>query len=337
MIRQLLLINMLIRLIITCSHKLPMDWLSHLLEIMPVSGRLELRCLYGAPWRIAYERSIAGEIPYHVVLGGTAILEAPAGGSPQHLAAGDIVVLPHGSEHVLHDGSDAPPAQVQVRKALSLTINENAGTGAQLDMLCGRFILSPPHDRLMRDYLPSVLVVHATAHGGASEWQAAPTRLAALVALMRAESAGEGLGGRAMLNALSTALFALTLRAASEAEVAPAGLLALAGHPRLAPALIAMLREPARSWTLPELAARCNMSRATLVRHFQEKVGRSASDLLTDIRMSLAANELRKPSASTETVAEAVGYQSVAAFRRAFSQRTGMTPAEWRHTSPLPE
>jgi AraC family transcriptional activator of mtrCDE len=328
---------MLIRLIITCSHKLPMDWLSHLLEIMPVSGRLELRCLYGAPWRIAYERSNTGEIPYHVVLGGTAILEAPAGGSPQHLAAGDIVVLPHGSEHVLHDGSDAPPAQVQVRKALSLTINENTGTGTRLDMLCGRFILSPPHDRLMRDYLPSVLVVHATAHSGASEWQAAPARLAALVALMRAESAGEGLGGRAMLNALSTALFALTLRAASEAEVAPAGLLALAGHPRLAPALIAMLREPARSWTLPELAARCNMSRATLVRHFQEKVGRSASDLLTDIRMSLAANELKKASASTETVAEAVGYQSVAAFRRAFSQHTGMTPAEWRHTLHLTE
>jgi AraC family transcriptional activator of mtrCDE len=51
---------------------------------------------------------------------------------------------------------------------------------------------------------------------------------------------------------------------------------------------------------------------------------------LTDIRMSLAANELKKPAMSTETVAEAVGYQSVAAFRRAFADKIGMTPGEWR-------
>ena len=52
--------------------------------------------------------------------------------------------------------------------------------------------------------------------------------------------------------------------------------------------------------------------------------------LLTDLRMSLAANELRKPAISTEAVAEAVGYQSVSAFRRVFTDRMGMTPGEWR-------
>ena len=71
------------------------------------------------------------------------------------------------------------------------------------------------------------------------------------------------------------------------------------------------------------------MSRATLARQFQKKLGRSASDLLTDIRMALAANELKKPSLSTG----AVGYQSEAAFQRAFkSHILGMTPAEWRKT-----
>jgi AraC family transcriptional regulator, activator of mtrCDE len=79
------------------------------------------------------------------------------------------------------------------------------------------------------------------------------------------------------------------------------------------------------------------MSRATLVRHFQDKVGRSASDLLTDIRMTLAANELKKPSTSTEIVAEIVGYQSLAAFRRAFTQRMGMTPGDWRRSARTPE
>jgi AraC family transcriptional activator of mtrCDE len=72
------------------------------------------------------------------------------------------------------------------------------------------------------------------------------------------------------------------------------------------------------------------MSRATLARQFQEKLGRSATDLLTDIRMTLAANELEKSSLSTGAVAEAVGYQSEAAFQRAFKSNMGATPAQWR-------
>jgi AraC family transcriptional activator of mtrCDE len=107
-------------------------------------------------------------------------------------------------------------------------------------------------------------------------------------------------------------------------------LLGLAGHPRLAPAISAMLADPARPWNLNELADVCSMSRATFMRRFQDALGRSAADLLTDIRMSLAANELKKPEAKTEAVAELVGYQSVAAFRRVFTDRIGMTPGDWR-------
>jgi AraC family transcriptional regulator, activator of mtrCDE len=125
-------------------------------------------------------------------------------------------------------------------------------------------------------------------------------------------------------------MFALVLRLASETDAAPRGLLALAGHPRLAPAVAALFNEPARAWSLPDLARLCNMSRATLARQFQEKLGRSASDLLTDIRMTLAANELRKSSLSTGAVAEEVGYQSEAAFQRAFKSHMGVTPAQWR-------
>jgi AraC family transcriptional activator of mtrCDE len=133
-----------------------------------------------------------------------------------------------------------------------------------------------------------------------------------------------------MLNALSTAMFALVLRLASETEDTPRGILALAGHPRLAPAVAALFNEPARAWSLPDLARLCNLSRATLARQFQEKLGRSASDLLIEIRMTLAANELKKSSLSTGAVAEAVGYQSEAAFQRAFKGCMGITPAQWR-------
>jgi AraC family transcriptional activator of mtrCDE len=311
-----------------------MDWLSRFLEIIPVSGRLELRCLYGAPWRVVYEPSPPGEMPYHVVLGGRAIVESADGGPSHELAAGDMVLLTHGSAHVLHDGSGRAPGRVRGREnRLGVVISENAGPGDRLDMLCGRFMLAPQHERLVRDYLPSTLVVRGAASGGDRPTPAALAQVTRLVELMRLESTAESLGGAAMLNALSAALFTLALRLAGESDEAPLGLLALAGDSRLAPALTAMLEAPAHPWTLPELARLCHMSRATLARHFQDRVGRSASDLLTDIRINVAADELKNLSVSVEAVGEKVGYRSIGAFRQAFRQRMGMSPADWRRSA----
>jgi AraC family transcriptional activator of mtrCDE len=305
-----------------------MDWLSRLFEMMPVRGRLDLRCSYGAPWRIDQGPGEANEIPYHAVVGGSALLEDLAGGKPPlQLKTGDILLLPGNPRHVMHDGSGARAKRAQNHQHLNLVISENSGRGERLDLLCGHFAIAPPHDRLLRTYLPPRLVVHAATSSGQPQTAA---QLAGLVSLMRGESGDDHLGGRAMLNALSTAMFALVLRLASETDAAPRGLLALAGHPRLAPAVAALFNEPARPWSLPDLARLCNMSRATLARQFQEKLGRSASDLLTDIRMTLAANELRKSSLSTGAVAEEVGYQSEAAFQRAFKSHMGVTPAQWR-------
>ncbi|CAG9191970.1 AraC family transcriptional regulator [Paraburkholderia sabiae] len=307
------------------------DWLSHLLQMITVTGRLEVRCTYGAPWRVAWAESAANEIPYHVVLKGRAIVESPETGTARELVGGDIVLMPQGSAHVLHDGSGRAPKPTHERESSAgLTLSENDGKGEHLDMLCGRFFIEPPHDRLIRHYLPTNLVVRTMEGDGEAGIRSASNRLASFVGLMRDESTGDRMGGYAILNALSSALFTLVLREASESERAPAGLLALAGHPRLAPAISAMFSEPARSWSLPDLAGLCSMSRATFMRHFQDTLGRSAIDLLTDIRMSLAANELKKSTVSTEAVAELVGYQSVSSFRRLFSDRIGMTPGEWR-------
>jgi AraC family transcriptional activator of mtrCDE len=308
------------------SHDI--DWLSRFLATLSVTGRLEIRCLYGAPWNVTYVDSPPGEMPYHLVVRGTAVLEPPAGGTPAMLTAGDIVLMPHGGAHVLRDGGGHAPGPVHEGGAMNVLLSENDGEGERLEMLCGRFVIAPPHDRWLRHYLPSTLVVRAGKSAEESESSAA--RLKRVVSLMREESLDGGLGGYALLNALSSALFALVLRASSEAEAPPPGLLALAGHPRLAPSISAMFNEPARAWTLPELAALANMSRATFMRHFQEGLGRSAAEFLQDIRMSAAANALRVSDRATEEVAEAVGYQSVSAFRRVFTERMGMTPGAWR-------
>jgi AraC family transcriptional activator of mtrCDE len=307
------------------------DWLSRLLKIIAVTGRIETRCLYGAPWREVHDQSAANEIPYHIVLKGRAIIEDSLTGLSEELTNGDIVLLPHGSPHVLHDGSGhTPNSSCNHRSSTGWVFSENEGHGEQLDMLCGRFFIGPPHDRLIRDYLPTTLVVKAMNGHGEEKSESASDHLASLVELMRMESAGDKPGGYAILNALTSVLFTLMLRAASESESAPAGLLALAGHLRLAPAISAMFADPAHPWNLSDLADLCDLSRDTFMRHFQAKLGRSAIELLTDIRMSLAANALKQPVMTAEAAADAAGYRSMAAFRRVFTDRMGMTPGRWR-------
>jgi AraC family transcriptional regulator, activator of mtrCDE len=307
------------------------DWLSRLLEIMPVTGRVEIRCAYESAWRVTYEKSPIGEIPYHVVLSGRAVLENPASGTQRQLRAGDIVLLTHGSGHVLHDGSGTRPKPPRERPEGGYVVSETSGTGERLDMLCGRFVVAPTHGRLLRAYLPECLVV-GTSDSESSPPAGSHSQLQLLVQLLRTEVFGRRVGAQAMLNSLSATLFALAVRIASEIAGPSTGLLAMAAHPRLVGAMAVMLQDPARPWTLPELAARSNMSRATFIRQVQASLGRSAFDLLTDVRMAIAANSLSSPSASTESVAFEVGYKSVSAFRQAFARRLGVTPGAYRRS-----
>ncbi|HEX7924242.1 MAG TPA: cupin domain-containing protein, partial [Bradyrhizobium sp.] len=176
-----------------------MDWLSRLFEMMPVRGRLDIRCSYSVPWRIDQGPGATNEIPYHAVLAGSAILDDPAGGRPLLLKTGDILLLPGNPRHVMHDGSGATPLPARNRAAQNFTISENLGSEERLDLLCGHFAIAPPHDRLLRTYLPPRLVVHAGPRMG----KGTAGRLAGLVSLMRSETADDHLGGRAMLDALS--------------------------------------------------------------------------------------------------------------------------------------
>ena len=329
-----------------------MDLLSRFLSLMPVSGRVDVRCHFGAPWAIEEGPAGVREIPYHVLLAGRAVLE-DGNGPPEHLVAGDIIVFPTGSPHRMHDGSGAQPVPVTERRNIMLTVAENSGTGETVDILCGRFLLGAVPDRLLRDHLPSRLVVRSGARtsagdevtvevrgaanhaangaaNGAAHSSVAGSRLARLIQLMREEATDESPGSETLVNHLSAALFALTLRFASEAAQAPHGLLALAGRPRLQAAVSAMFESPGKPWTLDQFAALCNMSRATFVRQFQEAIGRSATDVLTEVRMTIAGRMLLESTTPVGDIGETVGYQSEAAFQRVFKKQIGVTPARWR-------
>jgi AraC family transcriptional activator of mtrCDE len=309
---------------------MPVDLLSRLLLLTPVSGHIDVRCHFGAPWRLEESEAGPNEIAYHVLLSGSAIVE-DAHFAPAQLGPGDILLFPRGSAHRLHDGSGRKPRPAQRRQSDSLTIAVNGGKGETADVLCGRFVLGAGADRLLRDYLPQRLVVRsAAATGEGAEGANAPTRLARLIQLMREETLEEGPGSESLVSHLSAALFALTLRFASHGAEAPHGLLALAQRTRLQPAVEAMFDAPQLPWNLPELAALCHMSRATFARHFAEAIGRTASEVLTEIRMTLAGRQLVQTTRSVAAVGEEVGYQSDAAFQRVFKRYHGITPSRWR-------
>jgi AraC family transcriptional regulator, activator of mtrCDE len=331
-----------------------MDLLSRFLSLTPVRGRIDERCHFGSPWAIEAGEAGIHEIQYHVLLEGKAVLE-DGNGPPQNLRAGDVILFPTRSAHRLHDGSGKAPVPAVKRRNITLTVAENGGSGHHADVLCGRLVLGAVPDQLLRDHLPARLVVstapatpaldahhanatnaahstHFAAPGGEGDaaGSVAGSRLARIVGLMREEALDESPGSESLINYLSAALFALTLRYASESNAPPQGLLALARQPRLQAALSAMFDAPDEAWTLDRFAALCNMSRATFVRQFQDAIGRSATDVLTEVRMTLAGRALLQTTDSVGEIGASVGYQSEAAFQRVFKRHIGVTPARWR-------
>src|SRR3546814_13691082 len=116
------------------------DWLSQLLKMITVTGQLEVRCSYGAPWRVSWGQSAKHEIPYHVVLKGRAILEDTNKGTSRELVGGDIVLLPDDAAHVLHAGSGDEAATASYRERSAAWIfSDTNGMGARLAMLWGHF------------------------------------------------------------------------------------------------------------------------------------------------------------------------------------------------------
>ena len=141
------------------------DVLSHWLALMPVSGRIETRCHFGSPWRLTPGPAGQLEVPFHVLLQGEAWLELP-GAAPVPLRAGDVVLLPHGDAHALHDGSGRKPKAATERASAVVTVLDNRAGGAPTDILCGRFLLRSFSEPMARRYLPASLVVSSEETGG---------------------------------------------------------------------------------------------------------------------------------------------------------------------------
>lgn len=300
-----------------------MDALTRILELARVRGALDLRCQLAGGFSLDHEDAGPEEAPFHLVLAGEGVMELP-GRRTLPMRAGDLVVLPHGTSHRVRDTRGIlQEAPVTLDTSGPLTIKRTAGEGVTLDLLCGRFVHAPDAGQLLFASLPDVLHVSlAGSHGMAT--------LEAIVNVFRVEVGELAPGALAVVTALSQALLVFALRAQLEDGAMPPSLLTLLADTRLGRAMLAMLRDPAQEWTVESLAAQANMSRATFARHFEAKGRQSPHEVLTLIRMHLAAELLRRGDLTAAAVADRVGYRSESAFGKTFLRIMGTTPARFR-------
>src|SRR5471032_2894711 len=144
------------------SHNESMDALSRLLTLYPLRTALDVRCQFGAPWLLEHEGSASGIAPYHVVVRGSASVDAGAARGLA-LAAGDIVVFPHGSAHRLYidndGGTETPLPLVPVAGHHVVALMSNHGPGAATDVLCGEFRFASDANAGLLAALPPVIIV----------------------------------------------------------------------------------------------------------------------------------------------------------------------------------
>lgn len=298
-----------------------MNSIDTLIALANLRGSLDLRCQFQGAWAMDHEPEPLGVAPYHIVLTGTCRAEL-SGGQQVTLEEGDILLMPGGATHLVRSqGARVKPVAQTVIEGGLLPIHRLGSDQPDVDMLCGSFRYT--RQSLLFSALPDYLVVSSR------QWQA-DGQLAALIALLRSEADGQQLGARFFIDALSSALFTLILRAWLTQQAPAAGTFALLADKRLGKAWQAMLAEPGHEWTIDSLASAASMSRATFMRAFVKVAGVSPWVLLTQLRMELAFNLLHQSRLSLTDIAAQAGYQSQAAFSKKFKETYGEAPGRLR-------
>ncbi|MFJ3581830.1 AraC family transcriptional regulator [Streptomyces sp. NPDC090127] len=258
---------------------------------------------------------------FHVVLEGGCWL-LPDDGSAVALGAGDAVLLPHGTGHVI---ADSPADAETVARAVPFE-RWSGGTGQSTragaaELLCGKYRLDHRRVHPLLAELPTV--VHLPNRVGGH------TELRAAIDLLGGELGADRPGSGIAVPGLVDLLFVYMIRAWMAQDDGGAWS-AVLGDPVTAAALRALHADPAAAWSNERLAAEAGVSRPTLARRFTSLVGRPPMAYLTWWRLTLAAARLRDTEDSLAAIARRVGYGTPYALSHAFSREFGTTPGRYR-------
>jgi AraC-like DNA-binding protein len=312
------------------ADPLALDVLSDALGFLRLRGEVLCWSDLSAPWALGFGPDDA--LFFHVVEHGTCLVHLPGTGWTQ-LSSGDLAVLPAARGHVLasSEASRVVPVMSLVEREVRLPGRlRYGGGGARTRVLCGRFRFDARLAAGLLNGFPPVLVVRGSG-GRAPEWLRLTTRLLA------AEGHSDAPGRSTALSHLVDLLFVLAVRhwLSRETELPPGWISALR-DPRIAVALSRIHAAPAEPWSVPSLARAAGMSRSSFADRFVALLGEPPNRYLARWRVHLATRMLRSPGTSTAQVASRVGYESEAAFARAFRRILGVTPGAFRRESLSP-
>lgn len=267
-------------------------------------------------WAVRY--SAFDQPSFCTVLEGRCLL-AVEGEEPITLAAGDFVLLPATPGFTMSSFEAAKPVLIDPKTTPSPVGEVRHGRrGGRPDvrLLGGYFAFDSPDASLLVSLLPTVVHVRGVE------------RLSALVKLV-GDEAGERRSGRDLILArLVEVLLIEALRSKPE-EHTPPGLLRGMADTRMATAMRHIHGDPARSWTVAQLAKKVALSRSAFFDRFTRAVGLPPMEYLLAWRMALAKDLLRREDIGLAEVAERVGYGSASTFSTAFSRHVGQSPSRY--------
>jgi AraC-like DNA-binding protein len=314
--------------------------LSDVLKSVRLEGAVYLNAEFTAPWCIRGECSVpsvrqrlasAEHVAFfHFLTEGACKVRLDDGAETLEVVAGDLILIPQDEKHLL--GSDLQLAPMDAESMMGTAVAMDAdfvqmrhgGGGAVTRFVCGFIACSRSVCRPLFEALPRVLRI-PIGDGPAS------ALLRELLRMGVRESSAARPGAESMLAKLSEFMFVEAMRRYVE-SLPPGGKGWLAGvrDTQIGRALALMHGEPGRAWTVDEMAREVALSRSALAERFTALVGEPPIQYLMRWRLALAAQTLRSGMDAVARVAERSGYESEAAFSRAFKREFGMPPAAWR-------
>ena len=296
-----------------------MDVLSRVLELVTVESAVSTRLHAGGRWALSFPRVV------HVKFGAVERGEVwmTVEGEQRRLAAGDCYVIATAEPYAVASGPGMEPVDGLPLFRASTDGVARVGSADEVAMTGGRFVLDDASAQLLLDVLPPLLVVSGEG--------AAPSSLRATLDLFVRETSSPRPGSALLARHLGHVVFAEALRTALE-QPAPQvrGWLAALADERVGRALHLMHADPARRWTVPELAGAVHMSRSAFAARFRELVGHPPLEHLLSLRMRIAGRALRTSTLTVSAVGAQLGYTSDAAFSTAFRRVIGVSPSAWR-------
>jgi AraC-like DNA-binding protein len=316
-----------------------MDALSDVLRVARLTGGVYLHAEFFAPWcmaaRVPPEHCAPALGPashlilYHYVVEGELHIRVEGeDGEGLLLGAGEVVLLPRNDPHLMGSDLTLPPAEgsdiIHPPKDGGLFSIHHGGTGARTRMICGFLGCDRAEGNPVLSTLPPLLKLDVE-QSGAAEWIRSTFQYAA------EEVAAGRPGSETVLAKLSELLFVEAVRRYAEAlPQGQAGWLAGLRDPYVARALALLHRDIARPWNMDDLGREVGLSRSALADRFIRLISVPPMHYLASWRMQVATEKLRNTSGSLAQVAEMIGYNSEAAFSRAFKKAFGTAPATWR-------